>query len=152
MGKGLKLRTYKYTEEEFEKMYQEAVKRGEERRRTEPCALSAKYDRKSNRLVLELHNKLTLFVPCDLLQGLRGAKPELISEVELWSDGAALHWEKLDADFRVESLLQGTFGGKTWMEALRKGRDPIKALAKHQAALARERSTKNGKTRKPKAA
>ena len=139
MGNGLKLRTYEYTEEEFNQMHEEGVKRGEERRRTEPRALSAVYNRAGNLLVLELHNGLTLLVPCAMLQGLRGASPDLLAEIELWSDGAALHWEKLDADFLVESLLLGSFGGKTWMRALREGRDPIQALREHQAALQAKR-------------
>ena len=150
MANGLKLRTYEYTEEEFLQMHEEAVKRGEEMRRTEPRALSAIYNRAGNLLFLELHNGLTLLVPCSFLQGLRGANPDFIAEVELWSDGAALHWEKLDADFRVEGLLQGSFGGKTWMKALREGRDPVMALAKHQAALKRRRAANT--ERQPEAA
>ena len=118
MDNGLKLRTIEYTEEEFQKMHEEATRRGEEKRRTEPRALSAKYDKESNRLILELRNRTTFIVPCNLLQGLADAAPELIAEVELWSEGAALHWEKLDADFSVESLLRGTFGGKSWMAKL----------------------------------
>ena len=55
------------------------------------------------------------------------------------NDGAALHWEKLDTDFLVESLLLGSFGGKTWMRALREGRDPVQALREHQAALQAKR-------------
>lgn len=126
---------WEYTDEELDKMHEEAVKRGEEQRQTEPRAVSAVYNRTNNALILEIHNGLTVFVPCHLLQGLRGAPPELIAEIELWSDGAALHWEKLDADFLVEDLLRGTFGGKTWMQALREGRDPVQALVEHQAAL-----------------
>jgi len=120
MGNGMQAGKWFYSEEELEKMHEEAVKRGEERRRIEPRVLSAKYDRKTNRLILELHNKSTFIVPCNLLQGLADAAPELLSEVEIWSDGTALHWEKLDADFLVAPLLQGVFGGKTWMENLSK--------------------------------
>ncbi|MGI8639242.1 MAG: DUF2442 domain-containing protein [Pyrinomonadaceae bacterium] len=120
MGEGLKLRTIEYSEEEFEQIYQEAVRCGAESRRTQPRVISAKYDRKTNRLILELHNQTTFIVPCDLLQGLADAKPELLTEVEIWSDGTALHWEKLDADFLVMPLLQGVFGGKTWMANLPK--------------------------------
>ncbi len=120
MANGMQAGKWFYSEEELEKMHEEAVKRGEERCRTELRVLSAKYDRKTNRLILELHNKSTFIVPCNLLQGLADAEPKLIAEVEIWSDGTALHWEKLDADFLVAPLLQGVFGGKTWMENLPK--------------------------------
>ena len=118
MVNGMQAGKWYYSEEELEKMHEEAVKRGAENRRTEIRALSARYDRETNQLILELNNATVFIVPCDLLQGLADAAPDLLSEVELWSDGTALHWEKLDADFLVAPLLQGIFGGKTWMENL----------------------------------
>lgn len=118
MDAGLKLRTADYSEEELKKMHDEAVKRGEENRRTEIRADAARYDRKTNRLILELNNAAVFIVPCGLLQGLADAAPDALAEVELWSEGTALHWEKLDTDFLVAPLLQGVFGGKTWMKNL----------------------------------
>lgn len=120
MANGMQAGKWFYSEEELEKMHEAAVKRGEENRRTEIRALTAKYDRKTNRLILELSNAAVFIVPCNLLQGLTDATPELLTEVEIWSDGTALHWEKLDADFLVMPLLQGVFGGKTWMANLPK--------------------------------
>jgi len=118
MANGMQAGKWFYSEEELGKMHEEAVKRGAENRETEIRALSAKYDRQTNRLILELSNAAIFIVPCDLLQGLAGAKSDLLAEVELWSDGTALHWEKLDADFLVAPLLQGVFGGAAWMANL----------------------------------
>ena len=128
---------FRMSEEEFERQHEEAVRRGEERMRTEPQAESAAYDRATGRLVIELKNGCTFIVPTELMQGLRGADPELIAEVKLLPRGAALHWEKLDVDFSLAALLAGLFGSERWMaEVVRGGK---RAPAKAQAA------TKNGK-------
>jgi hypothetical protein len=57
-------------------------------------------------------------IPTDLIQGLRSASPEDIAEVELWLEGMYLHWEKLDVDFEVSSLINGVFGTPKWMAEL----------------------------------
>lgn len=111
---------HRMSDEEFERQFAEATKRGEEALRTEPQAKSAIYDRTSNRLVIEMKNGTTLIVPCKVMQGLRDADPELIAEVELMPRGAALHWERLDQDFSVAGLLAGRFGTKRWMEQLQR--------------------------------
>lgn len=111
---------HRMSDEEFERQFAEATKRGEEALRTEPQAKSASYDRTSNRLVIEMKNGTTLIVPCTVMQGLRDADPELIAEVELMPRGAALHWERLNQDFSIAGLLAGRFGTKRWMEQLQR--------------------------------
>jgi hypothetical protein len=66
-------------------------------------------------LIVELQTRVILLVPIDLLQVLCDASENEVREVELWLDGFYLHWEKLDVDFRVSSLIQGIFGTKRWM-------------------------------------
>jgi hypothetical protein len=107
-----------YTEAEFEQMFEEANRRGKESLKTEIQAREARYDCKTNRLVIELKNGATFIVSCDLIQGLRGADPKDIAAVELGPRGASLHWEKLDQDFSVGGLVRGIFGTKKWMEEL----------------------------------
>ena len=106
---------FEMTEEEFERQYVEATRRGEEDLANAPKAISAKYNSKTERLIIELQNGVTFMVPTDLVQGLRGASEKDLKEVELWLEGMYLHWEKLDVDFRVSSLMQGTFGTQRWM-------------------------------------
>jgi hypothetical protein len=53
--------------------------------------------------------------PPALAQGLAGASPEDLAEVEVTPSGDGLHWEKLDADFSVPALLAGVFGTEAWM-------------------------------------
>src|SRR2546422_8754462 len=105
----LKAGKWTYTEAEFERMFAEATKRGKEAMKTEIRARQARYDRKSNRLIIELMNGATHIVPCDLIQGLRDADPKDIAAVELGPRGASLHWEKLDQDFTVGGLVRGVF-------------------------------------------
>jgi hypothetical protein len=38
-----------------------------------------------------------------------------LAEVEVTPSGDGLHWEKLDADFSVPTLLAGVFGTDAWM-------------------------------------
>lgn len=136
---------WKMDDEEFNRQYREAVRRGQEREKTEPQAKSAHYDRKTDRLVVELKNGVTLIIPCELIQGLRGADPDLIAEVELMPRGAALHWERLDQDFSVAGLLSGVFGTKAWMAEL--GRHGGSVASEAKAAAARENGKKGGRPR-----
>ncbi|MDQ3753480.1 MAG: DUF2442 domain-containing protein, partial [Acidobacteriota bacterium] len=86
----VKIGKWEIDEEELERQHSEAVRRGEERMATEPQAKSASYDRKTNRLIIEMENGSTFILPCQLLQGLAGAAPEDIAEVELLPYGNAL--------------------------------------------------------------
>lgn len=135
----------KMSDEEFERQYREAVKRGEESMKTEPQARSARYDRESDRLIIELKNGATFMIPCNLIQGLRGTDPDLIAEVSLLPRGAALHWESLDVDFSVAGLLMGLFGTKIWMSEL--GRQGGRVTSEAKAAAVRENGRKGGRPR-----
>lgn len=136
------------TEEEFERQFAEATKRGEEAMKTEIRASAARYDRKSNRLIIELKNGATHIVPCELIQGLSDADPKDIAAVELGPRGASLHWEKLDQDFTVGGLVRGVFGTKKWMAELARAGGRVKSKAK---AAARENGKKDARSRKPTA-
>lgn len=117
------------TEEEFERQFAEATKRGEESLKTQIQARQARYDRQTNRLIIDLKNGATHIVPCELIQGLRDANPRDIAAVELGLRGASLHWAKLDQDFTVGGLVRGIFGTKKWMEQLHR-RNRTKTRAK----------------------
>lgn len=114
----IKIGNYEYSEQTLEENFLNAVRRGEEDFANAPKASSVKFDNKSRRLVIELKNEVVFMIPIDLIQGLRGASADEISEVELWQEGMFLHWEKLDIDFRVSSLIKGVFGTPKWMSEL----------------------------------
>ncbi len=106
------------SEEDFERQYSEATQRGAERMANAPKAVAAKFDRQTKRLVIELKSGVVLMIPTQLVQGLRDAPAEQIGEVELWMEGMYLHWEKLDVDFQISSLMRGVFGTQKWMAKL----------------------------------
>ena len=123
-----------------------AEARGKEQFENEPRALSARYDAKSGRIVLELSNGATYAFPAALGQGLETATPAQLAEVELNGAGFGLHWESLDVDLSIAGLLAGRFGNKTWMSELARRAGSAKSPAK--AAAARANGAKGGRPRK----
>ncbi|AFZ20613.1 DUF2442 domain-containing protein [Allocoleopsis franciscana] len=94
----------------------------------EPRAESAYYDqssdseallRSADRIIINLKSGATFSFPPELAQGLAGASPEDLAEVEVTPSGDGLHWEKLDADFSVPALLAGVFGTAAWMAQIK---------------------------------
>ena len=86
---------------------------------TEPRALSASYDRASGRIIINLKDGSTFMFPHELGQGLEGANPDELAAVEVTPSGIGLHWETLDVDLTVPSLLRGIYGTKAWMAKLK---------------------------------
>jgi hypothetical protein len=138
----------KITDEEFDRQYEAAVKRGQEKVRTEPQAKSVSYDRDTNELVIYLKNGVKFAVPCHLLREFDGADPNDIAAVELRPRGAALHWEKLDQDMTVAGLIASGLGSQVLMAEL--GRKGGTASSEAKAAAARENGRKGGRPAKTK--
>ncbi|MFN9176303.1 MAG: DUF2442 domain-containing protein [Synechocystis sp.] len=86
---------------------------------TEPRAVSAYYDHTKHLISIQLLSGASFTFPPDIAQGLAGAKPEELEQVEVTPMGDGLHWEILDADLSVPHLLQGIFGSPQWMTNLR---------------------------------
>ena len=120
-----------------------AYERGRLHRATQPHAVSAHYDARSERIVVELTSGATFAFPPGLAEDLADASPEHLAEVELLGDGEALHWETLDVDYSVAGLVNGIFGTARWMAA-RAGR----ATSPAKAAAARANGAKGGRPRK----
>lgn len=120
-----------------------AYERGRLYRATQPHAVSARYDSKSERIVVELTSGATFAFPPRLVEGLANAAPAHLAEVELLGDGEALHWETLDVDYSVAGLVNGVFGTARWMAA-RAGR----ATSPAKAEAARVNGAKGGRPRK----
>lgn len=97
-------------------------------------AVSARYDRGASRVVVRLNTGLELAFPPELAEGLGGAAPEDLAEIEISPAGLGLHWPKLDADLYIPALLQGVFGSRRWMAAQLgaaggRARNPAKAAS-----------------------
>jgi hypothetical protein len=120
-----------------------AIERGRQALETEPRAASARYDRKLDRVVVDLTNGCTFAFPPRLAQGLEAATDEQLNEVQILGVGYGLHWEALDVDLSIPGLLAGLFGTKAYM-ARRAGQ----ATSPAKAAASRANGAKGGRPRK----
>lgn len=120
-----------------------ALERGRTAAASEPRARSVRYDRKADRIVVDLTNGSTFAFPPKLAQGLEQASADQLAQVEILGNGFGLHWEALDADFTVPGLLAGLFGTRAYM-ARRAGQTTSPA----KAAAARANGAKGGRPRK----
>lgn len=124
-----------------------AEARGKALLETEPRATSARYDRKTGRVTVELVNGCTYMFPTHLVQDLAEASPDDLETVEVDGVGFNLHWPKLDADLYVPALVAGVFGTRDWMsKAL--ARQAGRATSPAKAAAARTNGAKGGRPRK----
>lgn len=112
---------------EFNREYERAKRSAARADKIEPRAKSARYDRRTNRIVVELRNGATFIFPAELAQGLAGASPKDLADVRITPSGDGLRWPSLDADFSLPNLLAGEFGSKSWMAKLsRDGRSEVR--------------------------
>ncbi len=95
-----------------------ANERGRIVHETQPHARTARYDRASGQIVIELTNGAVYSVPARYLQGLAEATDDQIANLDI-GGGYGLHWDELDADFTVGGLLAGRFGTEQYMKAFR---------------------------------
>ena len=97
--------------------------------------------------MIELSSKLTLsFSPQDA-QGLEGAKPSELDEIELSPSGFGVHFPKLDADLYIPGLLEGLMGSKKWMAA-RLGQLGGQSRSRAKKAASRANGKLGGRPRK----
>jgi len=113
---------------------------------TEPRATQARYEARSGRVEVELSNGCLFAFPAELAQGLRGASPEHLEQVEIELDGQGLHWEHLDADLLVSQLVRGVFGTRRWMSEIGRTLGSVRSEAKARASRANGR--KGGRPKK----
>lgn len=116
----------------------------------EPRAAAASYDRATGRVRIDLTNGCAFEFPAGLAQGLEGASPDDLAQVEVYPGGEGLRWERLDADLSVPGLLAGVFGGKGWMRQLGRqmGQKGGSARTQSKARAARENGKRGGRPRK----
>jgi hypothetical protein len=110
-------------------------------------AVSARYDRRTGRVLVNLNTGVQLAFPVRLAEGLTGASPADLAVIEISPTGLGLHWPQLDADVYVPGLLQGVFGSKRWMAA-QLGASGGKVRSDAKAAASRENGRKGGRPRK----
>ncbi|MBC5804712.1 MAG: DUF2442 domain-containing protein [Candidatus Eremiobacter antarcticus] len=115
-----------------------------------PKAVAVAYRPEDDVIVIKLATGVELAIPRRLLQGLENATTDQAAQVEIWGPGSSLHWESLDVDHYIPSLIEGVFGNRRWMSALGKRGGAVRSAAKTRAA--RKNGRKGGRPRKRAAA
>ena len=132
---------------DLRKEYEEANRRAREMTATHPHAISARYDRRLGRVLIELSSGLAVaFSPSDA-EGLEDATPAELSTIEISPSGFGIYFPKLDADLYIPALLEGFLGSRSWM-ASRMGRRGGSARSSAKTAAARENGRLGGRPKK----
>ncbi len=121
--------------------------RGAQAQRQAGYAVSARYDRRTARVVVKLNTDVQISFPAKIAEGLADASPDDLAEIEISPSGLGLHWPKLDADLYVPGLLGGVFGSKRWMAA-QLGAAGGRARSPAKTVSSRENGRKGGRPRK----
>ncbi|WP_421997010.1 DUF2442 domain-containing protein [Reyranella sp.] len=125
--------------------------RGQRRRAHEPYAISARFDRRQQRIVVELSSGLQVVFGPQMIEDLQDAKPRDLQEIEITPSGFGIHFPRLDADVYLPGLLTGQFGSRQWMAA-QLGQRGGSARTAAKAAAARANGKLGGRPRKHEAA
>ena len=110
-------------------------------------AVTVRFDRRRWRIVIGLNTGVEIAFPTRLAEGLAGARPDDLAEIEISPSGLGLHWPKIDADIYVPGLLQGAFGSRNWIAA-ELGAVGGRSLSSAKAAASRANGHKGGRPRK----
>jgi hypothetical protein len=132
---------------ELDRQIEQANRKGREFQASHPRAVSARYDRRSGRIVITLSSRLIVaFSPQDA-EGLEGANPEELNAIEISPTGFGIHFPKLDADLYLPALLEGFLGSKRWM-ASRLGEAGGRSRSKAKTAASERNGRLGGRPRK----
>jgi hypothetical protein len=130
-----------------DRQFEAAEARGLQVLDKEPRASSARYDRRSGRVVIELLNGCAYAFPAHLVQDLQGAGNDDLASIETDAVDLNLHWPALDVDLYVPALVAGIFGTRAWM-AGELARIAGRSKSPAKAAAARANGAKGGRPRK----
>ena len=98
-------------------------------------------------MVVRLNTGIEIAFPVALAEGLAGASPEDLADIEVSPTGLGLHWPRLDADLYVPALLRGVLGSRSWMAA-QMGAAGGRSRSPAKTAAARENGRKGGQPRR----
>ncbi|MDO8297120.1 MAG: DUF2442 domain-containing protein [Caulobacter sp.] len=103
---------------------------------TNPVALSARFDKRTRRVVVRLNTGIDFSFDPRAAHGLAEAGPDDFVGVTVEGLGSALHFPRLDADFSVARLLEGFLGPMDWTKQ------------EARAAASRENGKRGGRPKK----
>lgn len=101
---------------EFKLLDDAAFRRSVNRKRSSPLprATSARFDRRSRRVIVRLDTGIDFSFDPREAQGLADATSDDFVGVTVEGVGSTLHFPRLDADYTVSRLLEGFLGPLDW--------------------------------------
>jgi hypothetical protein len=114
-------------------------------RRQGLLAISVRFDRKAQRIAMELTSGYLFAFPVRAIPALRRATPAQLASVELHPSGRSIHWEALDVDLSVPGLLLSAIGEREQRRQLASLAGRVRSDAK--AVAARTNGAKGGRPR-----
>jgi hypothetical protein len=115
-------------------------------RRAGRRAVSAHYDAKAERVMLELSSGFVFGFPVRAIPALARATPKMLALVQVSPGGGALHWDGLDVDLSVPGLLLASVERPARLRELARLAGSARTPAK--AAAARANGAKGGRPAK----
>lgn len=137
---------WKISDNDLDNQINRAKIAGAEALNNEPRAKSARYSPTRRQVIVELTNGCSFIFPVDKAQGLASASNKDLAALEILGNGVGLHWEKLDADLSIASLVLGIFGSHAWMREIARQGGAASTPAK--SAAARANGAKGGRPKK----
>lgn len=128
--------------DDFDARFEAAVKRGEERRKTDPFAASVNYNSERAEYFIRLVSGESFGIPVTKIPELDGATPEQLMEADLFAQGEGVRWESLDLDLSTLTLVTRAFG-----DIIRRaiGKKAGSARTELKAAAAQANGAKGGR-------
>ncbi|MGI9034663.1 MAG: DUF2442 domain-containing protein [Pyrinomonadaceae bacterium] len=140
------LETLGISEAEFERQYKEGVKRGKERERFEPRALSVAY--RGGKIYVQLTTGWAFSFNPRILSELENASEAKLRDIRILGAGYTLEWTKLDAHIGVGAIIIALLGeGFLKTETARM---LGKTTSERKSAAVRENGRKGGRPPKKK--
>ena len=131
----------------LDEQIEHANRRAREFGASHPRAVEVRYDVLTGQIVLQLSSRrIVAFSPQDA-EGLEGATPAQLEQIEISPSGFGIHFPKLDADLYLPALLEGFLGTKRWM-AGRLGATGGRSTSAAKASAARKNGRAGGRPRK----
>lgn len=94
------------------------TRRTAEKTKHQLLAVSARYDRRNQRVMIALNNGAVVGFPLSVLPGLENAMPGDLSKIEVEGGGYGLHVASLDADISIPALLADQLGSTLMRRAV----------------------------------
>jgi hypothetical protein len=122
---------------EFERQLKAANLTTSESQVSAPKAVSASYDPRTQRIVIELSSCVEIsFSPKDA-EKLENASPAELDPIRITASGFGIYFPRLDAGLRVPALLAGRLGSDEWIArrraAARREQPTLRPVLKHRA-------------------